>query len=246
MSNNILKIIVIFVIGAIGGIFADQILWPYCVERPLFLKYNLEQKPIYLTETKEIFIQENTALINAIEKSKNSVVAISKKVKNKKSLIGSGLIITEDGLIVLLSEIIPKDICSNIVINNDKQEIKNCKVLKRDNENNLVLIKIEKNNLKTCGFYDFEKIKLGQRVFSIGSIQKINNDAEYVFTPIVNQGIISYFDKDFVYTNISEKNNINTSILFDIEGRVVGINFLNKQAEIITIPSNKIRKFIGF
>ncbi len=243
MSNNILKIIAIFIIGIIGGIFADQILWPYFVEKPLFLKYNLEQKSIYITEKKEIFIQENIALTNGIEKIKNSVIAIS---KNKtKILLGSGLIISSDGLIVTLSDVIPKDICSNIFINNDKQEIKDCKVLKRDNKNNLVLIKIEKDNLKTCGFYDFEKIKIGQRVFSIGSIQKLNIDAEYVFTPIVNQGIISYFDKDFIYTNISEKNNINTSILFDIEGRVLGINFVNKQGNTITIPSNKIREFIG-
>ncbi|MEA3295986.1 MAG: trypsin-like peptidase domain-containing protein [Patescibacteria group bacterium] len=246
MLNNILKIIAIFIIGSIGGIFADQILWPYFIERPLFLKYSLEQEPVYVTEKKEIFIQENIALTNAIEKTENSVVAISKKINNKKSLVGSGLIITRDGLIVTLSEIIPKDICFNIFINNDKQEIQNCKVLKRDNKNNLVLIKIEKNNLKTCGFFDFEKIKIGQRVFSIGAIQKLDNDKKYVFTPIVNQGIISYFNKEFIYTDISQKNNINSSILFDIEGKAVGINFLNKQGETITIPSNKIREFIGF
>jgi hypothetical protein len=61
MFKNIFKIIIVFLIGAVGGIFSEQILWPYFIERPLFLEYSLEQNPVYITETKEITIQENTA-----------------------------------------------------------------------------------------------------------------------------------------------------------------------------------------
>ena len=68
MLKNIFKIIAIFILGTVGGIFADQILWPYFVERPLFYQYKLEKSPVYVTERKEVFIQENTALEEAIEK----------------------------------------------------------------------------------------------------------------------------------------------------------------------------------
>lgn len=51
------------------------------------------------------------------------------------------------------------------------------------------MIKIEKNNLLTLAFADFDKTKLGERVFLIG------NDT-------VEEGIISSFDEDYLSTNI--------------------------------------------
>ena len=84
MLKNILKLVAIFIIGIVGGIFADQILWPYFVEKPLFLKYHLKEVPLNVTEVKQVFIQENTALENAVEKVSKSVVGIGLESKTKK------------------------------------------------------------------------------------------------------------------------------------------------------------------
>ncbi len=249
MTRNILKVIIIFLIGAVGGIFANQIFWPYFVERPLFLEYNLEQNPIYITETKKITIQENIALQNAIEKVENSVIGIRTKTKKGKDIQGSGLIVASDGLIVTLAEIAPEDSSLSIWLKGSKQEISDAKVLKRDIKNNLAFIKIEKAHLKTVDFADFEKIKLGQRVFLVGIIfqqEKGKKSPITTVTNIVNQGIIKYFNQDLIYTNIFEKTTLAGSPLFDIEGRVLGINLIDKQGKIQTIPCSKIREFIGF
>ena len=81
MSKKLLIIIGVFIVGIVGGIFADQILWPYFVEKPLFYEYGLEKNPVYLTETKQIYIQENTALVDAIEKVEKTVIGIKTKTK---------------------------------------------------------------------------------------------------------------------------------------------------------------------
>ena len=81
MLKNILTIIALFIIGMGGGIFADQIFWPYIVERPLFFAYRLDQAPVYVTERKEITIQENTALQDAVEKVEKAVVGIQTKTQ---------------------------------------------------------------------------------------------------------------------------------------------------------------------
>jgi len=107
MSKNILKIVAFFIIGTVGGIFADQILWPYFIEKPLFYQYRLEQSPVYVTERKEVTIQENTALKEAIEKVEKTVVGVRTQTKEEKILEGSGLIVTSDGLIVTLAELVP-------------------------------------------------------------------------------------------------------------------------------------------
>jgi len=84
MLKNIFKILAIFIIGMVGGIFADQIFWPYFVERPLFYQYRLEQSPVYVTERKEVYIQENVVLKNAIEKVEKVVVGVRTETKAGK------------------------------------------------------------------------------------------------------------------------------------------------------------------
>ena len=81
MSKNIFRIIVIFVIGMVGGIFANQILWPYFGESPFF--YNqLANFPVSIGETKEITIQENVALQEAVEKVEKAVVGVRTNLKS--------------------------------------------------------------------------------------------------------------------------------------------------------------------
>ncbi|MDI6603321.1 MAG: serine protease [Patescibacteria group bacterium] len=243
MLRNIFKILVIFIIGMVGGIFADQILWPYFIERPLFYQYRLEQSPVYLTERKEIYIQENIALKNAIERVEKVVIGIRTKTKAGKILEGSGLILTADGLMVTLAELVPVGSAFNFFIDGERIPFQ---ILKRDLENNLALIKLEKNNLPTVGFANLEKLKLGERVFLVGATF-INVTRQDLVTPdlqkVVNEGIVTSFDQNSIKTNIFEKNVLAGSPLFDIEGKLLGLNMIDKEGKIITIPISQIRAF---
>ncbi len=237
MLKNIFKIISIFIIGIVGGIFADQILWPYFIERPLFHQYRLEQSPVYVTERKEITIQENVALKNAIEKVEKVVVGVRTETKTEKILEGSGLIITSDGLVVTLAELVPQGSTFSFFIDGKKVHFQ---ILKRDLKENLALVKIEEANLPTVSFADLEKMKLGEKVFLVGVIFEKEEPSK-----IVNEGIIKSFGQDFIKTNIFEKNILKGSSLFDIEGKVLGLNTIDSGGEIITIPISKIKTFIG-
>jgi S1-C subfamily serine protease len=236
MIKNILKIIAVFVIGTIGGIFADQIFWPYFIERPLFYNYRLEQAPIYVTETNEIIVQENTALQEAVEKVEKAVVGI--KTKAGKTLEGSGLIITSDGLMITLAELFPQD--ENPILFVDSKT-PSYQILKEDLKENLVLVKIEESNLATVGFADFGSLRFGQRVFLVGTILEDNG-----LQKIVNEGIIRTYNTESIQTNILEDNNLLGSPLFNIEGNLVGLNIIDSQGKVSALPINKIREFIGF
>jgi len=237
MLRNILKIISIFILGICGGIFADQILWPYFVERPLFYQYGLEKNPIYVTEKKEIRIQENTAIIEAIEKVEKAVIGVRTKTKAGKFLEGSGLILTSDGLVVTLADLVPQGSNFSFFVDGETASFQ---ILKRDLKENLALIKIEKTNLPTVGFANFEKLKLGERVFLVGVAQPPNGGW------VVNEGIVKSFDEDKIETNIFEKNNLAGSPLFDIEGNVLGLNEIDSEGKVISVPVSKIKSFSGF
>jgi len=207
MTKRILTIISIFLIGIAGGIFASQILSPYFLEDS-FLGVDsaylarMAAGPIYITENKEITVQENVALQDSTEKIKDAVVGI-KSVFAGKTIYGSGIVITTDGLMVTLSDIIPMG--GDFVFYIDGK-IPNYKILKRDQENNLALLKLDINGLKATGFADFNEIKIGERIFLAGIIFKDNTKLN-----LVNEGIIRFIKNDFIGTNIFEDQNLQGS-----------------------------------
>jgi len=157
--------------------------------------------------------------------------------KDSKILEGSGLIVTSDGLVVTLAEIVPQGSTFSFFVDNEQV---NFQILKRDLKENLALVKIEKSNLPTVSFADLEKLKLGEKVFLVGTIFD-----KAVPSKIVNEGIVKSFDKDFIKTNIFEKNILKGSSLFDIEGKVLGLNNVDLEGKVIAIPISKIKEFSG-
>jgi S1-C subfamily serine protease len=236
MKNSLLKFIGILIIGAVGGIFSTQILWPYFVEKPLFYKYQLEQPPVI--EREEIIVQENTALTQAVEKVEKSVVGIGSATATQKFLRGSGLILTNDGLVLTLASLVATDA---VIFYDD--EIIPAKIVKKDFQNNLALLKIEKGNLPSCRFADLEKTKIGERVFLVGEKYNVNTDTFVNFT---NEGIIKNFDESLVETNISEGKFAPGTTLFNISGEVVGLDYLSAEGKIVAIPVFQIKQFTGF
>ncbi len=239
-KNTFFKILAFFIAGMIGGIFAEEVFWPYFIERPLFYQYRLDQRPVYVTEKKEIRIQENTALKDALEKVKKTLVGVRTKITGGRILEGSGLILTSDGLMVTLATLIPLGSDPNFFLD-DKQV--NSQILKRDLKENLVLIKLEGSDLVTAGFGDLEKLKIGERVFILGTVFK--SGKEIKLGKITNEGIVRSFDDNLIQTNIFEKTNLAGSPLFDIEGKVLGINIIDKEGRIGAISIKKIRDFAG-
>lgn len=235
MKNDVIKIACFFVIGMVGGIFADQIFWPYFVEKPLFSEYGLEQNPVI--EVREFTIQESSALEKSIEKVKDAVVGIKSQTQWSVSE-GSGLIATSDGFVVALSESILNYSTSTMFIDGKSFPLR---LLKRDGENNLALLKAEENNLPTVGFGDADKIDLGERVFLLGAVFDKSTSS---MAKVANEGIVKYFDKESIETNILEDKGMKGSILFNIAGEVLGINTVS-DGKVMTIPVSKIKELIG-
>ena len=242
MSKKLLIIIGVFVVGIVGGIFADQMLWPYFIERPLFYEYGLEKNPVYLTETNQIYIQENTALVDAIERVEKTVVGIKTKTKYGTILQGSGLIVTSDGLMVTLAELVPQGATFSFFL--DGKEV-SFQILKRDLQENLALLKLSDFSLTTVGFASLDKLKLGERVFLVGITFGSVKDGVQQVGKTVNEGIIKSFDQNSIQTNIIESVLSAGSPLFNIQGEILGINTINSKGNVSAIPISKIKAFMG-
>jgi len=238
MIKRIIKIISIFAVGMVGGIFSSQIV----MSRLLDMNYDSLLKtvagPIYFTEKKEITVQENTALQDSIDKVKESIIGVRTKTKEGKIIYGSGFILTQDGLVITLSSLIPKGQDFAFFVGDKAQDYQ---ILKRDSNNNLALIKIGKEGLEPCAFADLDKLKIGQRVFLLGAVFGEKDILEQA-----NQGIVKIFSQDKIETNIFEDNNSAGSALFNIDGELLGLNTINEEGRVVAIPVNTIRNFAGF
>ncbi len=165
------------------------------------------------------------------------MVGVRTETPGGEYIEGSGLVLTSDGLVVTLAELVPQGSDFSFFIDGKKVHFQ---ILTR--KEGLSLIKIEKDNLPTVSFASPEKLKLGERVFLVGIIfDEKSNPQE-----IVNEGIVKFFDKNFIKTNIFEKQTLTGSPLFDIEGNLLGINTIDKEGKVIAIPISKIRQSLNF
>ncbi len=238
--KNISIIIGILLLGALGALFFNVFLLPYLLTNSYFERFqfvkDFKSGKIIINPKEQVYIQENTALESAVEKVAKSVVAIQATTPAGSSYVGSGFIVTADGLVVISANLIPVGSKFNIFINGEKV---NFKIQKSDYNKNLILAKVDKNNLPTVGFADFDKIKLGQRVF-LTAVSSTKPDDW-----LVNEGIIRSFNASAIKTNISEKSIVSGSPLFNIAGQLLGLNYIGSDGKVSAIPVNVIKIFLG-
>ena len=235
-----LKIITILIGGVLGAFLFQLFIFPILIDQP-FIKYlpifkNLLPKEIVINPKQEIIIKENTALTKAIEKVEKTVVGIQ-SIKKKE---GCGIIVSSDGLIITLAELKPQ----TIFVENEKIDFE---IVNQNLAQNLISLKVKKTGLQTVKFADWEKLKLGERVFLIGIV--FEKGAQGVLGPskvTVNEGIIKGFDSGLIKTNIFEKNTLKGSALFNLDAELIGINTIGLDGEVITIPIAKLREFLKF
>lgn len=236
MYKHILKITGILFLGALGALFFNVSLLPYFLASTYFENFqfvkDFKQGKIVVNKTDQIYIQENVSIENAIERVQKSIVSIQSPALGLKS----GLIVTSDGLVATLANVIPSSGNFNVFVDGEPV---NFKVVKMDYKNNLALLKIEKNNLPTVGFAYSDKIKLGQKVFLVASIS-IKQDNWFA-----SQGIIREINVNSIKTDIVEKSIVSGGPLFNSAGELMGLNFIDSEGRVSAIPINKIQKLLG-
>jgi S1-C subfamily serine protease len=241
MFKKVLKFVAILVLGGIGGFLYQAFLLPYLATNPYFGKFkfikDFKERQTIVYPKEVVIIRENSALEDAVDKVGKTVVGIKASKKNGQTIEGSGLILTSDGLLITLNSLLPAGYIFNVFLDGETVPFQ---VLKRDPNQNLALIKIEKNNLQTTGFADFGKIEIGERIFLVGALFE-----KAGLKKTVNEGVVKNFNESLIKTNIIEETNLAGSSLFDIEGNLLGINTVDKLGRVSAIPLNKIREFSG-
>ena len=146
-----------------------------------------------------------------------------KQNKIQRSL-GSGVIISKDGYIVTNNHVIENADEITITIADDPKEY-NARVIGKDGDSDLAVIKIEGKNFNAVKFGYSDNLKVGDLIFAIGNPFGIGST--------VTQGIISALNKDnvginryenFIQTDASINPGNSGGALVDSRGALIGIN----------------------
>ena len=146
-----------------------------------------------------------------------------KQNKVQRSL-GSGVIISKNGYIVTNSHVIENADEITVTIGNDTTEF-NAKLIGKDSDSDLAVIKIETSNLKPIKFGHSKELEVADVIFAIGNPFGIGST--------VTQGIISALNKNkvginryenYIQTDASINPGNSGGALVDSRGALIGIN----------------------
>ncbi len=234
MKKSFGKALVIFILSIGGGIFGSQILWPCMVEKPLFFKYRLWENPTRIVEKKEIRITDDTQLKNVITQAKKSVVSVDIRTR-KGEISWTGVIVTSDGVVAILSQNLPKDYLKITVSGDGFSE--EAKVLKVAGD--IAFLKIDKDNLPAVSFPGIEEIFLGEKVFYLAELKE--NKLQGGLS--LGVGFITRaYSNHYLLTNLSEDKEEIGAPLFNLKGELLGVTFLGKDEKVYVIPFSNIRE----
>ena len=252
-------LIFVFVVGGTGGIFIDRFALPY-----LFVRYpNLNQyeflKPINERTTvieviKEVRISEEKAIVEAIKKARPSIVEVAeiREEEEKPASKNSGIILTNDGLIITSAKNINngrRDI--QVKLSNGK--VYPAELVYKDELNELAIIKIEEINLPVVTFADSDNLELGEKLIIFNSsvvtdivskliddyVVSIKNDESEDEDNEEETEIKSTIQKRIKIVNVLD-NSFDKSPAINLKGEIVGLS----QTGDLVIPINEIEKFI--
>jgi serine protease Do len=199
--------------------------------------------------------EEQSAIIDLVEKSNQSVVSISisKKIQVRRQYPfdyffgllpqdkpsqnleenttiagGTGFVVSSDGLIVTNKHVVSDSSATYKVLFNDGSEVQ-AEVKTLHPTQDLAIIKVDKNNLKPVEFADSDKLKVGQTAVAIGN-------ALGEFDNTVSRGVISGLRRSI----IASDNMGNTEQLSQVIQTDAAINQGNSGGPLLDINSKVV------
>ncbi|MBI4038650.1 trypsin-like peptidase domain-containing protein [Candidatus Daviesbacteria bacterium] len=242
------------------GIYQAQV-------RGLIPAGNLNLPKVQTQETR-IIVNEENAVISAVEKTSPSVVAIgvSRRIlnpfdpfaipKKEDSTIGTGFVVSPKGIIVTNKHVVSDTGTRFSVVTKDGQKYETKRIY-RDPVLDLALVQIEASGLQALDLGDSSKLKVGQTAIAIGN-------ALGKFTNTITTGVVSGLGRkvvagdpfsglaesldDLIQTDAAINPGNSGGPLLNSLGEVVGVNVATTEgAQNIgfAIPINVVKPIVN-
>jgi serine protease Do len=281
--KTIRKFLSVFAIALIGGASALIIDHYYLNERANYLSEASIHNPlpVKFAGLKTMMPEGNTDFVSAAQKGVPAVVYIESKVKmegertynsmwdyfygqSQPNIVegevsGSGVIVSADGYIVTNNHVVDEAGKIEITLSDKKKYV--AKVIGKDPETDLALLKIDATNLPYIEYGNSDELQVGQWVLAVGN--------PYNLTSTVTAGIVSakgrnidllpsevashrvYPIESYIQTDAAVNPGNSGGALINTTGQLVGINSAiasntgSYTGYSFAIPVNLVRKVVA-
>ena len=237
----------VFVLGSVGGIWAQVFLMPSLFSNPNFQNWGFirqladwNTRATVIREVREVVIRTDDAAQRVAEKAEAMAVGLESMDGEGHVIAGSGFALTSDGFILTLARAVPQGYTTRVYLGEGDDPLL-AEVLKRDFKKDLAIVKIEGRNLQTTGFASEDSVKLGAPVVLVAKTLEAGS-----LITIVNQGIVRTKFGEEVRTNIFDKPSLGGGPLLNLEGNIVGLSTFEPSGRLVAIPASVLRAFSGF
>ncbi len=192
---------------------------------PFLVKINFSGK----VQEKKVFIPQSDYFSEAVTRVKNSVVAIQSFNQGQLIRTGSGIIMTQDGLIFTLNNIVPPEATITQVINSNKVET--ARVVFRNYKTNIAIISVVDSDLRVISLNN-NLPELAQNLMIFSKVIDFGKDQA-----LINEVLVSQVNEDkgtFKITSPYDQN-IFGSALINNNGDLLGmVDFKNLKTTIVS------------
>jgi len=166
--------------------------------------------------------------------------------QRKEQSLGSGVIVTSDGLIVTNSHVV-EEADEIKVLMEDKREFK-ATLVGKDKKSDIAVIRIDASGLPTVPWSNSDNLQVGEYVVAVGNPFGLNQTVTMGIVSAIgraNVGITDY--EDFIQTDAAINPGNSGGALVNIRGELVGINtaiFTRSGGYMgvgFAVPSNMVR-----
>lgn len=243
-----LSLSIIVLVSALGGALADRL---FGIKPLDFLAKRQTTGLRVGTTLQQRVMTEESVVIDVVEKVSPSVVTVSIQTPRRRILefspfggfrsrieggqpqdIGTGFIVSEDGLVVTNKHVVSDKEATYKVITSDNKEYV-VKKISRDPSNDLAVLKIDAKGLKPVELGDSSNLKVGQFVIAIGTA--LGEFRSTVTTGVISglgrgitagsvyEGFVERLD-DVIQTDAAINPGNSGGPLLNSVGQVIGIN----------------------
>ncbi len=166
-----------------------------------------------------------------------------------ESSLGSGVVISPDGLVVTNNHVIGEGV-AEVTVSIDRREMP-AKIVGVDPSTDLALLKVDATNLPVIPWGDSSKLKVAEWVMAVGTPFSLSQTVTLGIVSALgrsNMGIAAY--EDFIQTDAAINPGNSGGALINIRGELIGINTAifsqsgGYQGIGFAVPSNLVRRVI--
>ena len=236
----LIMVVLAFFVGAIGSIVFDRIILPYLSTLPGLsgLRNFQSNSPIVINRTEQIQLDDGVNMIELTKQAQNYTVSIYSNAPDIR-LLGSGTILTSDGLI-FTSRAVLGNLTEVTVILNDGRSFPGL-VRAMDRKSEIAVVTIIAQNLSVAQFEDANNLQTAARIMALG--KSTNQFTRQFVSGVVTRSVNNFSSLEQVYSTeeLSETFGFSAALnsdyvggpVFNLDGRMVGM-VANASGKIIT------------